>query len=177
MMKRGKAADIDDLSVEHFCHPVLSVLLSKFKKKIPFAPYYWGTCPQDRRYHCWSDLHTSFQFLSSSRYSTFFSARRRARFCSWMRRSWRFCDVTMMPVQQQVNRRLVYISAHQLKPNATDFCRPISICAPLCSVLRGSGLVIGKSSSLRLRAVSRGSCSPNGCMIVKGKVCHTPTGV
>ena len=30
MMKRGKAADIDDLSVEHFCHPVLSVLLSKF---------------------------------------------------------------------------------------------------------------------------------------------------
>jgi len=31
-MKRGKAADIDGLTVEHLqhCHPVLSVLLCKF---------------------------------------------------------------------------------------------------------------------------------------------------
>jgi len=41
-MRRGKAADIDGLSVEHlqYSHPVLSVLLSKLFKLIV-------TC------HCW----------------------------------------------------------------------------------------------------------------------------
>jgi len=40
-MKRGKAADIDGLTVEHlqYSHPVLAVLLSKFLKLIVSSHY------------------------------------------------------------------------------------------------------------------------------------------